>query len=181
LLSLVAGISSPDAGTISVKGSVAPLLELASGFHPDLSGAENLRLNASLLGLSRKDTLARFDEIVEFSGISNFIHEPLRTYSSGMTMRLAFSVAVAVDPDILLIDEAFAVGDQEFQAKCLDRITRFRKAGKSLLCVSHNPAILRLFCDHGLWLDHGQVVCAGEVEDVIDAYEGRAKGRVAHS
>jgi ABC-type polysaccharide/polyol phosphate transport system ATPase subunit len=181
LLILVAGISCPDAGTVSVKGSIAPLLELAAGFHPDLSGAENLLLNASLLGLSRKDTLARFDEFVEFSGIGSFIHEPLRTYSTGMTMRLAFSVAVTVDPDILLIDEAFAVGDKDFQAKCLERITRFRNTGKTLLCVSHNPSILKLFCEHGIWLDHGELVLAGRVHEVIDAYEGRTQGRAARS
>jgi ABC-type polysaccharide/polyol phosphate transport system ATPase subunit len=177
LLMLVAGISSPDEGQVLVRGSVAPLLELAAGFHHDLTGRENVLLNAALLGLSRKTALARFDEIVEFSGVGNFIEEPLRTYSTGMRMRLAFSVAVSVEPEILLIDEAFAVGDQEFQAKCVDRIARFRKAGRTLLCVSHNPELLRQFCDHGIWLEHGELVCAGSVSEVIEAYQAVTPGR----
>ena len=122
LLSLVTGLCQPTEGRIAVEGRVAALLELGSGFHPDLTGAENILLNASLLGLSRRKTQACFDEIVEFSGVGDFIQEPIRTYSSGMNMRLAFSVAVHVDPDILIIDEVLAVGDQAFQAKCFDRI-----------------------------------------------------------
>jgi lipopolysaccharide transport system ATP-binding protein len=177
LLMLVAGISSPDEGEVRVRGSVAPLLELAAGFHHDLTGRENVLLNAALLGLSRKTALARFDEIVDFSGVGNFIDEPLRTYSTGMRMRLAFSVAVAVEPDILLIDEAFAVGDQEFQAKCVDRIAQFRKAGKTLLCVSHNPELLRQFCDQGIWLERGELVRAGKISEVIEAYQAVTPGR----
>lgn len=179
LLTLVAGISSPDEGDVFVRGPVAPLLELATGFHPDLTGAENVLLNAALLGLSRKTTMARFDEIVEFSGVGNFIDEPLRTYSTGMRMRLAFSVAVTVDPEILLIDEAFAVGDQEFQAKCVKRIAQFRNAGKTLLCVSHSPVMLREFCEQGIWLERGELMGAGSVSEVIQAYTDRTAGRPA--
>ncbi len=177
LLMLVAGISNPDEGDAVVRGSVAPLLELAAGFHQDLTGRENVLLNAALLGLSRKTALARFDEIVEFSGVENFIDEPLRTYSTGMRMRLAFSVAVAVEPEILLIDEAFAVGDQEFQAKCVDRIAQYRNAGKTLLCVSHSPELLRQFCDQGIWLEHGELKGEGTVAEVIDAYQAVTPGR----
>ena len=138
-------------------------------------------LNAALLGLSRKTAMERFDEIVEFSGVGNFIDELSRTYSTGMRMRLAFSVAVTVDPEILLIDEAFAVGDQEFQAKCVKRIGQYRNAGKTLLCVSHSPAMLREFCDQGIWLEHGELMGAGSISDVIAAYQGRTGGQIALS
>ena len=142
LLSLVTGLCRPTRGRIAVEGRVAALLELGSGFHPDLTGAENIALNAALLGLSRKRTEACFDDIVEFSGVGDFIHEPLRTYSSGMNMRLAFSIAVNVDPDILIVDEVLAVGDLAFQAKCFDRIAEFKRAGKTLLFVSHAPQMV---------------------------------------
>lgn len=175
VLGMVAGVSYPDRGRVRVKGSVAALLELGSGFHYDLTGAENLVLNGSLLGLTRRQTRERFDSIVEFSGLSDFIDQPLRTYSTGMVMRLAFSVAVHVDPDILVIDEAFAVGDQEFQAKCAEKIFEFRKAGKTLLCVSHSTGILQRLCDKGLWLDHGKVVMRGTAREVIEAYETGVK------
>src|SRR5262249_42903643 len=143
LLGLVAGLSSPDSGTVSVNGRVAALLELGSGFHPDLTGSENVHLNASLLGLSRKRTSQLFDEIADFSGIGEFIDEPLRTYSTGMTMRLAFSVAIHMDPEILLIDEVLAVGDAAFQVKCFEKIRQFRQAGKTLLCVSHASGMVQ--------------------------------------
>src|ERR1700722_4156014 len=130
LLSLVAGLSNADSGSIQVNGRVAALLELGSGFHPDLTGEENVRLNAALLGLSRKRTSELFDSIVDFSGIADFIDEPLRTYSTGMVMRLAFSVAVHINPEILIIDEVLAVGDANFQTKCAERIHTLREAGK---------------------------------------------------
>jgi ABC-type polysaccharide/polyol phosphate transport system ATPase subunit len=174
LLSLVTGLCLPSAGRIQVNGRVAALLELGSGFHPDLTGAENVLLNASLLGLSRKKTEACFDEIVEFSGVGEFIREPLRTYSNGMTMRLAFSVAVHVDPDILIIDEVLAVGDQAFQAKCFERIMKFKQAGKTLLFVSHSAALVRQFCDRTLWLDNGKVVLVGTPDEVLRAYSGKS-------
>jgi len=172
LLGLVAGISQPDEGTVTVDGQVTALLELGSGFHPSLTGRENVRLNAALLGLSRKQTVAAFDRIVEFSGIGEFIDEPLRTYSTGMTMRLAFSVAINRDPDILLIDEVLAVGDAAFQAKCIEKIHEFRAAGKTLLCVSHTTMIRQL-CDRAIWLDHGELILSGAVADVLEAYAGR--------
>ena len=173
LLGLVTGLAYPDEGSIEVKGRVAALLELGSGFHPDLTGAENIRLNAALLGFTKKQTEELFESIVDFSGIGDFIEEPLRTYSSGMIVRLAFSVAINVDPDILIVDEVLAVGDQEFQAKCFDRVRQLREARKTFLCVSHSPEILLQFCDKGIWLDHGEIVLKGKIRDVIEAYQGR--------
>jgi ABC-type polysaccharide/polyol phosphate transport system ATPase subunit len=172
LLGLVAGVSRPDGGIVTVDGQVAALLELGSGFHPSLTGRENVRLNAALLGLSRKQTAAAFEAIVEFSGIGDFIDEPLRTYSTGMVMRLAFSVAINRDPEILLIDEVLAVGDAAFQAKCFQRIHEFRNAGKTLLCVSHTPMIQQL-CERAIWLDHGELILNGPVGAVLAAYAGR--------
>ena len=172
LLGLVAGLATPDEGSVTVNGRIAALLELGSGFHPDLTGAENVRVNASLIGLSRRRTAELFDQIVDFAGIEDFIGEPLRTYSTGMIMRLAFSVAINMDPEILLIDEVLAVGDQAFQAKCFERIYRFRQAGKTLLCVSHATAMVQELCDRAIWLDHGELVMSGPIRDVIEAYEG---------
>ena len=173
LLSLVSGLCQPDDGSITVQGRVAPLLELGSGFHLDLTGIENVHLNASLLGLSRSETEANMDRILEFSGIGQFIEEPLRTYSTGMIMRLAFAVAVHVEPDILLVDEVLAVGDQRFQEKCFERIVQFKNAGKTLLFVSHAPGLVRQLCDRCLWLDHGKVIRMGPTEEVLGAYESR--------
>lgn len=170
LLSLVAQLAEPDEGTVKVNGRVVALLELGAGFHPDLTGAENVYVNAALQGLSRKRANELFDDIVAFSEIASFIHEPLRTYSSGMIVRLAFSVAAHTDPDILLIDEVLAVGDQSFQAKCLERIRRLRAQGKTLLSVSHSPSIVREFCDRAVWLDHGEVVLSGPAEEILEAY-----------
>src|ERR1039457_4116756 len=146
LLSLVTGLCRPTEGRIQVNGRVAALLELGSGFHNDLTGAENIFLNASLLGLSRKKAEAVFDEIVDFSGVGDFIEEPLRTYSSGMTMRLAFSVAVHVDPDILIIDEVIGVGDQAFAAKCLERMRLFQSQGKTILLATHSTELMSHLC-----------------------------------
>lgn len=174
LLSVVTGLAAPDEGRIEVKGRVAALLELGSGFHPDLTGGENIVLNASLLGFTAKRTNELFETIVDFSGIGNFIHEPLRTYSSGMVMRLAFSVAINLDPDILIIDEVIAVGDQDFQAKCFDRIHAMRRSGKTFLCVSHSPALLTAMCDSGIWLDAGEVVLRGSIAEVLEAYQGHS-------
>jgi len=173
LLGLVAGLSKPDEGAVRVNGQVAALLELGSGFHPDLTGRENVRLNAALLGLSRKRANEAFEAIVEFSGIGDFIDEPLRTYSTGMVMRLAFAVAVHTDPQVLLIDEVLAVGDVAFQAKCFDKIHEFRNSGKTLLCVSHSSFATQQLCDRALWLDHGELIMSGSVADVSAAYTGR--------
>jgi ABC-type polysaccharide/polyol phosphate transport system ATPase subunit len=173
-LALIAGLSRPNSGSVEVNGRVAALLELGCGFHGDLTGAENVRVNASLLGLSRKETERRFGDIVEFSGIEGFIDEPLRTYSTGMVMRLAFAVAVNVDADIVLIDEALAVGDQEFQERCRERIFQMRDQGRSIICVSHNASLIRQLCDRALWLEHGHVRGAGAAGEVMDAYESIA-------
>jgi ABC-type polysaccharide/polyol phosphate transport system ATPase subunit len=176
LLSLVAGLCEPTEGRIAVHGQVAALLQLGSGFHHDLTGAENVYLNAALLGLSRKKTGEVFDDIVRFSGIGEFIYDPIRTYSSGMVLRLAFSVAVHVDPDILIIDEVLAVGDQGFQAKCVDRIGEFRRLGKTLLFVSHTPDLIRGLCDRAIWLDSGRAVLSGPPDEVLQAYEDGISG-----
>lgn len=173
LLSLTAGLCRPDQGRVIVNGRVAALFELGSGFHQDLTGAENVRLNAALLGFSRRRTTELFDEIVEFSGIGDFINEPLRTYSSGMVMRLAFSVAINMDPEILLVDEVLAVGDSAFQEKCFDRIDAFRRAGKTMVCVSHDMTMLEKVCHRAVWLDHGEVVVQGGIAEVLAAYTGR--------
>jgi len=175
LLSLVAGLARPDSGRVSVEGRVAALLELGSGFHPDLTGLENLSLNASLLGLSRRRTEEVSAAIAAFADIGDFLREPLRTYSTGMLMRLAFAIAVHVDPDILIIDEVLAVGDQAFQAKCFERIRQFKTEGKTLLFVSHATTLVREICSRGLWLEHGRVVMDGAAGDVLEAYGGPAE------
>jgi len=173
LLSLVAGLARPNEGRVGVKGKVAALLQLGSGFQGDLTGRENVKLNASLLGLTRKEYAERYDQIVEFSGIGEFINDPLRTYSSGMVMRLGFSVAIHSNPDILIIDEVLAVGDQNFQAKCLERVREFKSAGKTLLFVSHVAPMVQQLCDRCIWLDHGQVILAGTPDEVLPAYQGK--------
>jgi ABC-type polysaccharide/polyol phosphate transport system ATPase subunit len=173
LLSLVTGLAVPDRGTITVQGRVAALLELGSGFHPDLTGSENVYLNASLLGFNQRQTREMFDSIVDFAGVGDFIQEPLRTFSSGMVARLAFSIAVNVDPDILIIDEVLGVGDASFREKCFERIRAFRHAGKTFVCVAHDRGVLLELCNEAIWLDHGEVMKAGEINSVFDAYEGR--------
>ena len=170
LLGVAAGLCEPSEGSVAVRGRVAALLELGSGFHPDLTGVENIRLNASLLGLSRSRTGEVFESIVDFSEIRDFIRDPVRTYSTGMVMRLAFSVAVHVDPDILIIDEVLAVGDQSFQTKCFERICELKRAGKTLLFVSHVPEMVKQLCDHSIWLEHGRVKAAGPPGEVLAAY-----------
>jgi ABC-type polysaccharide/polyol phosphate transport system ATPase subunit len=172
LLNLTTGLARPDAGVVEVAGAVAAVLELGAGFHPDLTGSENVRINAALMGLTRRETDLRFAEIVEFSGVQEFINEPLRTYSSGMMVRLAFSVAVSMDPDILLVDEVLGVGDQDFYARCLDKVHAFQRAGKTLLLASHSPSLVSMFCQRALWLDHGQIVATGEAGEVLEAYRG---------
>jgi ABC-type polysaccharide/polyol phosphate transport system ATPase subunit len=175
LMSLVAGLVPPDRGDVTVTGRVAALLELGAGFHPDLTGAENVRLNAALLGIGRKQVDRTFQEIVEFAELAEFIDEPLRTYSAGMTMRLAFSVAVNVDPDILLIDEVLAVGDAAFQAKSFEKILDFRRRGKTVVCVSHVSGMVQQLCGRAIWLDHGDLMLDGPLGEVADAYDGRMR------
>jgi ABC-type polysaccharide/polyol phosphate transport system ATPase subunit len=178
LLNLVTRLCYPDQGVVEVNGRLAAVLELGYGFHGDLTGGENLRLCAALSGLSRQRVADLFDAMVEFSGVGEFIDQPLRTYSAGMAMRLAFSVAIHVDPDILVVDELLAVGDQTFQAKCFERMLDFRRMGKTILCVSHAPEILRRMCDRAIWLDHGQVVAKGSLDNVLTAYNGRTTNPV---
>jgi lipopolysaccharide transport system ATP-binding protein len=181
LLSLVAGLCTPTEGTVRVNGQVAALLEIGSGFHPDLTGRENIYLNASILGFSRRRTEERFKEIVEFSGLGDFVHEPVRTYSTGMMLRLAFSVAIHVDPDILIVDEVLAVGDQEFQAKCMARIYELRRMGKTFLFVSHGAHLVQELCDRALWLDHGAAMLTGPADEVLRAYSGSELSAVSLS
>lgn len=173
LLSLIAGISHPNEGQVHVEGKVAALLDLGSGFHPDLTGRENIHLNAALLGLKRKQVQEKEESIIDFAGLAEFIDEPLKTYSSGMTMRLAFSVAIELDPDILIVDEVLAVGDRAFQEKCLAKIRQFVTAGKTMLAVSHSPGMIRELCGRALWLDHGRLLMDGAIDEVIEAYERR--------
>jgi ABC-type polysaccharide/polyol phosphate transport system ATPase subunit len=180
LLSVVAGLAPPNEGQITVNGRIAALLELGSGFHYDLTGVENLRLNASLLGISRKRTAELFDQIVDFAGIGDFIDEPLRTYSAGMVVRLAFSVAIHMDPDLLIIDEVLAVGDAAYQQKCFDKILELKQREITLLCVSHSGAMVRHFCERAMWIDHGQLIMDGPVDEVVDAYEGRRLPHRSH-
>jgi ABC-type polysaccharide/polyol phosphate transport system ATPase subunit len=171
LLNLTTNLCRPDRGRVEVHGRVAALLDLGAGFHPDLTGAENVRTNAALLGLSRREVRRKFDEMVDFAEIGDFINEPLRTYSSGMVMRLAFSVAVSVDPDILIIDEVLGVGDMAFFAKCQKRIMQFRHSGKTILCVSHSTATLLDLCSRAIWIDHGRMIEQGPISYIVGAYK----------
>lgn len=179
LLGLIAGVSWPDSGVIRVEGSVAPLLELGAGFHPDLTGEENLRLNASLLGMTRREAGLLHDQIIEFSELRDFIREPLRTYSSGMILRLGFSIAVSRNPQILLVDEILAVGDQRFQGKCMERIRELKRRGTTIVFVSHARAAVEALCERALWLDHGRLMLDGPVGEVLDAYAERAAFQAA--
>ena len=172
LLNLATGLLEPDSGLVEVQGRVTALLDLSAGFHNALTGAENLRINAALMGLSRRQTAERFEDIVEFSGVREFIHEPLRTYSSGMILRLAFAVAVSADPDVLLIDELIGVGDQAFQDKALEKIRSFQHAGKTVLLASHSSELMTTLCERALWLDHGRIMMSGASREVLAAYLG---------
>ncbi len=169
-LSLVVQLTHPTTGTVKVRGRVAALLELGSGFHPDLTGKENIFVNAALLGLSEAETRARFEEIVAFSEIGDYIGEQIRVYSSGMLMRLAFSVAVHVNPAILVVDEVLAVGDAQFQEKCLRRVSELRTRNTTMLCTSHSARMIADFCERAIWLDKGQVLMDGAAADVLRAY-----------
>jgi ABC-type polysaccharide/polyol phosphate transport system ATPase subunit len=170
ILNLATGLLQPDRGLITVTGRVTALLELGAGFHPDLTGSENVRVNGAMMGMTRRQMAEHFDEIVDFSGVGDFINEPLRVYSAGMVMRLAFSVAVAADPEILLIDEVIGVGDQVFYSKCLDKIRSFQKDGKTIVLTSHSPELITMLCQQALWIDRGQVVQQGPAAEVIAAY-----------
>jgi len=170
ILKLVSRVIKPTSGQIITHGRVSALLELGVGFHPDLTGRENVFLNGSILGLSRKQIKRRFDSIVDFAGIESFIDAPVRLYSSGMYMRLGFAIAVHSDPEILLIDEVLAVGDHNFQNKCLDKIRELKKKGITVIFVSHDLEKIRSMCDRAIWIEQGQIQSAGEVEPVVYAY-----------
>lgn len=170
MLKLIAGTSHPTSGDVVVNGRVSALLQLGAGFHPDFTGRENVFLDGAIMGLSRRVVEERFDEIVAFAEMEEFIDQPAKTYSSGMYMRLAFAVAVNVDPEILLIDEVFAVGDEAFQRKCLERIDNFKSEGKTILFVSHGMAAVRGLCDEAVWINKGKLSAQGMTDKVIDYY-----------
>lgn len=172
LLKVISGILKPTSGTVQVNGVVVPMLELGSGFDFDLTGRENIFLNGSILGYSEKFLKEKYDEIVEFSELGQFIDVPLRNYSSGMVMRLAFSIATVVQPDILIVDEILAVGDADFQEKSKKRMLELMGGGTTVLFVSHSLDQIREMCDKVIWLDHGQMKMIGDTQEVCDAYNG---------
>ncbi len=169
-LKLLTKIMYPDSGEIIMKGRISSLIELGAGFHPDMSGRENIYTNASIFGLTKKEIDARLDEIIAFSELEEFIDNPVRTYSSGMYMRLAFSVAINVDADILLIDEILAVGDTNFQTKCFNRLRELKAKGMTIIIVTHDLATIEKFCDRSVWINDGLIVCEGRSDEVVDAY-----------
>jgi lipopolysaccharide transport system ATP-binding protein len=173
LLRLIAGIHRPTAGTIGVAGRISALLELGSGFHPDLTGRENIYLNGAMLGLNRSEMTRAMDDIIEFSGIGQFVDAPVKVYSSGMSVRLGFAIAVHVQPEILLVDEVLAVGDEEFQRKCFDHIYALRRKGTTIVLVSHDSGTMEVLCDQVAWLDHGELQKVGNPSDVIEGYLSR--------
>jgi ABC-type polysaccharide/polyol phosphate transport system ATPase subunit len=170
LLKLVAGITKPSSGIVRVDGRISALIELGAGFHPEISGRENVFINGIMLGLSKREVARRFDEIVEFAEMSEFIDAPVKTYSSGMYMRLGFAVAINVDPDVLLVDEVLAVGDEGFTHKCLDKFAEFKRRGKTILLVTHSLGLVERFCDDALWLDSGRLKGLGDPKRVVGAY-----------
>ena len=170
MLKCVAGITKPSSGTLSVKGRISALIELGAGFHPEISGRENVFINGIMLGLTKREVARRFDEIVEFAELEEFIDAPVKTYSSGMYMRLGFAVAIHVDPDVLLVDEVLAVGDEGFTHKCLDKFADFRRRGKTILLVTHSLALVERFCDEALWIDGGVARASGDPRRVVGEY-----------
>ncbi len=172
MLKCLARILRPDTGSVSVTGKMSALLELGAGFHPELSGRENVFLNGAILGLKQKELMAKFDDIVDFAGIGQYIDEPVKNYSSGMYVRLGFSVAINVDPDILLVDEVLAVGDEAFQRKCLERFADLKRNGKTVIIVSHSMGSVVTMCDHAIWFKKGHKMADGDPRQVIEAYTG---------
>lgn len=171
LLRVVAGVIEPTRGGVAVRGKVSSLIELGAGFDPELSGTDNVYLTGSLLGVSRRNIEKRFPDIVAFSGLGTFIDVPVKSYSAGMYVRLAFSVSIHVDPQVLLIDEILAVGDESFQKKCLERIKAFRDSGRTLLIVSHATDVLQGFCDRLILMEGGRVEADGEPAEVVEKYQ----------
>lgn len=181
LLRLMAGIHRPTSGRITARGRLSALLELGSGFHPELTGRENVFLNGAMLGLARRQMAAAMDSIIEFSGVGDQIDAPVKIYSSGMYVRLGFSVAVNVDPEILLVDEVIAVGDEEFQRRCLQHMENLRANGTTIVLVSHDAALVRKLCDDVCWLDSGRLQAVGDPDEVLDAYIHRATSGDDHN
>ncbi|MDG2039070.1 MAG: ABC transporter ATP-binding protein, partial [Ilumatobacter sp.] len=170
LLKCIAGILTPTSGQVLARGRLASLLELGAGFHPDLTGRENVFINAAFLGMPRREIASRFDEIVDFAGLEQFIDEPVKHYSSGMYVRLAFAVAVNLDPDVLIVDEVLAVGDEVFQLKCMSRIKQFQDEGRTIVLVTHAPETVRQVCDRAIVLDHGNLVIDDEPGKAIRVF-----------
>src|SRR4051795_804370 len=170
LLKCMAGILQPNAGSVRVHKRMSALLELGAGFHPELSGRENVFLNAAILGMTRRDIAARFDDIVEFSGLEAFIDAPVKTYSTGMYVRLAFAVAINVDPQLLIIDEILAVGDVTFQQKCMEKFVDFRNEGRTIILVTHAMNSVKDMCDRAVWLKHGAITGEGDPAELVEAY-----------
>ncbi len=175
LLKLMTKIIYPNKGTISTRGKLTSLLELGAGFHPDFSGRENIYFNASIFGLTKKEIDKRINQIIEFSELENFIDNPVRTYSSGMYMRLAFSVAINVDAEILLIDEILSVGDAHFQEKCFQKLEELKDEGKTIVFVTHGMGAVKRFCTRAVWLHEGKIKMDGEIDQVIKRYEEETK------
>lgn len=171
LLKLMTKIIYPTKGKIITHGKLTSLLELGAGFHPDFTGRENIYFNASIFGLTAKEIDSRVDDIIKFSELGEFIDNPVRTYSSGMYMRLAFSVAINVDADVILIDEILAVGDQHFQEKCMDKMLELKHSGKTIVFVSHSASAVKFLCDRAIWLKDGEVEMDGKTEEVLSEYE----------
>src|SRR5438067_2734889 len=169
-LKLVAGITKPTSGRVTVQGRISALIELGTGFHPEISGRENVFINGIMLGLTKREIHDRFDDIVEFAELREFIDAPVKTYSSGMYMRLGCAVAIHVNLDVLLVDEVLAVGDEAFTHKCLDKFAEFRRRGRTILLVTHSLPIVERFCDDAVWLEEGTVRAQGDPRRVVDAY-----------
>lgn len=179
LLKCLTGIYTPERGSITINGNIAALLELGAGFHSELSGKENIYLNGSILGMSKKEIDTKFDSIVDFAGLEKFIDTPVKNFSSGMVVRLGFSIATHVEPEVLLIDEILAVGDQEFQRKSTEKIEQFRREGRTILVVSHSLGLVQQLCDTVVWLEKGHVKTMGPAAEVIAAYTGNTYGNFA--
>ena len=179
LLKCLTGIYTPERGSITIDGNVAALLELGAGFHAELSGRENIYLNGSILGMSKKEIDTKFDSIVEFAGLEQFIDTPVKNFSSGMVVRLGFSIATHVEPEVLLIDEILAVGDQAFQRKSTEKIEQFRREGRTILVVSHSLGLVQQLCNTVVWLEKGRVKMVGDANDVIASYTGNTYGNFA--
>jgi ABC-type polysaccharide/polyol phosphate transport system ATPase subunit len=178
LLKIIAGVYRPSVGSVSVHGTIAPLIELGAGMHPELTGRENILLNGLLMGFSKQDMMRREQSIIDFADIGDFIEAPIKQYSSGMYMRLAFAVATEVDPDILVMDEVLAVGDFEFQDKCFKRLRRFRESGKTILLVTHSMSQIEEICTRAVFLDRGRIIADGDPAEVIELYKESASSAI---